>query len=59
MHLLHRLAAEQHELAAKAHRLAAEHIEKSTNDAQIWHAERALKYSVDAFRLATKAQLET
>lgn len=59
MHLLHRLAAEQHELAARAHRLAAEYVEKSVNDAQYWHTERALKYSDDAYELTTTVQPET
>jgi hypothetical protein len=52
---LHRMAAEQHELAARAHRTAAEHNEKGDNEAGNWHAQRALDYSDQAFKLATEA----
>ena len=55
MHEEHRQAAEQHEQAARAHRTAAEHNEKGENDADKWHAERALEYSDHAFKLAKEA----
>ena len=44
--------AELHELAAKAHRTAAEHNEKGEYTAAIYHAERALEYSDEAYKLA-------
>ena len=52
MHEAHRQAAEQHELAARAHRTAAEHNEKGDHEAAKWHAERALEYSNQAYKLA-------
>ena len=52
MHDEHRKAAEQHELAAQAHRTAAEHNEKGDDAGGRWHAERALEYSDNAFKLA-------
>lgn len=55
MHETHRLAAEQHELAAIAHRTAAEHNEKGDYSAAIWHSERALEYSDNAYKLAKDA----
>jgi len=55
MHEAHRQAAEQHELAARAHRTAAEHNEKGEDAEAGWHAERALEYSTNAFRLASEA----
>jgi hypothetical protein len=55
MHDAHRKAAEQHELAASAHRTAAEHNEKGDNEAGKWHAERALEYSDQAYKLAKEA----
>jgi hypothetical protein len=48
-------AAELHELAAKAHRTAAEHNEKGEYTAAIYHAERALDYSDQAYKLAKEA----
>ena len=47
--------AELHELAAKAHRTAAEHNEKGDHTAAIYHAERALEYSDQAYKLAKEA----
>ena len=55
MHEQHTKAAEQHELAAKAHRTAAEHNEKGNETEMSWHAERALEYSDQAYRLAKEA----
>jgi len=55
MHEAHREAAEQHDLAAKAHRTAAEHNEKGDYTAAIWHSERALEYSDQAYKLAKEA----
>ena len=55
MHEAHRKAAEQHELAASAHRTAAEHNEKGDYTAAIYHAERALDYSDQAYKLAKEA----
>ena len=52
MHQAHRKAAEQHELAARSHRTAAEHNEKGDFQAALWHSERALEYSDQAYRLA-------
>jgi len=51
----HRRAAELHELAAVAHRTAAEHNEKGDNEAGSWHAQRALEYSDQAYKLAMEA----
>ena len=51
----HRSAAEQHELAAHAHRNAAEHNEKRDNETGRWHAQRALEYSDQAYKLAKEA----
>jgi hypothetical protein len=55
MHEAHRKAADQHELAARAHRTAAEHNEKGETEAATWHAERALEYSTQAYKLAKEA----
>ena len=55
MHDTHGKAAEQHVLAAHAHRTAAEHNEKGDNQAGSWHPDRALEYSVHAYRLAKEA----
>ena len=55
MHNSHRRAAEQHELAALAHRTAAEHHEKGEGEAGSWHADRALEYSDQAYKLAKEA----
>jgi HEPN domain-containing protein len=55
MHEPKREAAELHELAAKAHRTAAEHNEKGDYAAAIWHAERALEFSDQAYKLAKEA----
>jgi len=55
MHESHRQAAEHHELAAQAHRTAAEHNEKGNLTDAIWHAERALEYSSQAYKLAEEA----
>jgi hypothetical protein len=55
----HQKAAEQHELAAHAHRTAAEHNEKGDNAEGSWHAERALEYSNQAFRLAKEAHTKS
>ncbi len=52
MHETHRQAAEQHELAAHAHRTAAERNEKGNAGDVKWHAERALEYSSNAYKLA-------
>jgi hypothetical protein len=52
---LYRRAAEQHELAAHAHRTAAEHNEKGDNETGNWHAQRALEYSDQAYKLAVEA----
>jgi prepilin-type processing-associated H-X9-DG protein len=59
MHQEHRKAAEQHELAAQSHRTAAEHNEKGNFAAADWHAERALEYSVHAFKLAKEAHTKS
>jgi hypothetical protein len=59
MHDAHRKAAEQHELAASAHRTAAEHNEKGDNEAGKWHAERALEYSKQAYKLAQEAHTKS
>jgi hypothetical protein len=56
MHETHRRAAEQHELAARAHRKAAEHNEKGNEGDVTWHAERALEYSDQAYKLAKESQ---
>jgi hypothetical protein len=55
MHLLHRKAAEQHELAAQFHRTAAEHNEKGDNETGKWHEQRALEYADRAHELAVEA----
>ena len=55
MHDARRKAAEQHELAAHAHRTAAEHSEKGEDAEGIWHSERALEYSSQAYKLAKEA----
>ena len=55
MHDTHLKAAEQHEFAARAHRTAAEHNEKGDNEGGRWHAERALEYSNQAYKLAQEA----
>ena len=55
MHETHREAAEKHELAARAHRTAAEHNEKGDLTTAIWHSERALEYSDQAWKLAKEA----
>jgi hypothetical protein len=59
MHEAHQKAAEQHELAAKAHRTAAEHNEKGDYTAAIWHSERALQYSEQAYILAKEAHTKS
>jgi hypothetical protein len=58
-HDAHRKAAEQHELAAQAHRTAAEHNEKGDNEGGRWHAERALEYSNQAYKLAKEAHAKS
>lgn len=55
MHEEHWQAAEQHERAARAHRTAAEHNEKGEEGPANWHAERALEYSDQAYKLAKEA----
>lgn len=55
----HQKAAEQHELAAQAHRTAAEHNEKGDYTAAVWHSERALEYSQQAYKLAKEAQTKS
>jgi hypothetical protein len=55
MHETHRQAAELHEQAARAHRTAAEHNEKGDNPTGNWHAERALEYADQAYKLAKEA----
>ena len=55
MHESHWEAAEQHKLAARAHRTAAEHNEKGDKTSGDWHAERALEYASQAFKLAKDA----
>ena len=52
---LHRKSAELHELAAHAHRTAAEHNEKGDYTAAVFHSERALEYSDQAYKLAKEA----
>ena len=42
-------------LAAVAHRTAAEHNEKGDNETGNWHAQRALDYSDQAYKLAKEA----
>ncbi len=54
-----RKAAEQHEVAARAHRTAAKHNEKGDYSAAIWHPERALRYSDQAYKLAKEAQTKS
>jgi hypothetical protein len=56
MHESHRQAAEMHEKAAHAHRTAAEHNEKGDYSGAVWHAERALEYSDQAYKLAKEAR---
>jgi hypothetical protein len=56
MHESHRRAAELHELAAHAHRTAAEHNEKGDFSGVVWHAERALEYSDQAYKLAKEVR---
>jgi hypothetical protein len=51
----HRQAAEQHEHAARAHRTAAEHNEKGQHEPGDWHAQRALEFSDNAYKLAKEA----
>lgn len=58
-HQAHRKAAEQHELAAHAHRTAAEHNEKGDLTTAIWHADRALDYSDQAYKLAKEAHTKS
>jgi hypothetical protein len=59
MHETHRKAAEHHELAAQSHRTAAEHNEKGDYTAEMWHLERALKYSDQAYKLAKEAHTKS
>jgi len=59
MHEDHRKAAELHDLAAHAHRTAAEHNEKGEYSAAIWHSERALDYSDQAYKLAKEAHTKS
>jgi hypothetical protein len=59
MHDAHRKAAEQHELAAHAHRTAAEHNEKGEHATATWHADRALDYSNQAYKLAHEAHTKS
>jgi hypothetical protein len=59
MHEGHRKAAEQHDLAAHAHRTAAEHNEKGDSVAEQWHAERALEYADQAYKLAKEAHAKS
>jgi hypothetical protein len=59
MHEAHRKAAEQHALAAKAHRTAAEHNEKGDYTVAVWHSERALEYSNQAYKLAKEAHAKS
>ena len=56
MHEEHRQAAELHELAAHAHRTAAEHNERGDYAAAVYHSQRALEYSDQAYKLAKEAQ---
>jgi len=55
MHEVHRKAAELHGLAAQAHRTAAEHNEKGDFAGAIWHLQRALQYSDQAYKLSKEA----
>ncbi len=59
MHDAHQKTAEHHELAAQAHRSAAEHNEKGDNETGNWHADRALDYSYQAYRLAKEAHTKS
>jgi len=59
MHEAHRKAAEQHELAARAYRTDEEHNEKGDNEGGKWHAERALEYSDQAYKLAKEAHTKS
>jgi HEPN domain-containing protein len=56
MHEEHRQAAQLHDLAARAHRTAAEHNEKGDYPAAVFHSERALEYSDQAYKLAKEAR---
>jgi hypothetical protein len=56
LHETHFKAAELHKLAAQSHRTAAEHNEKGDVTTEVWHSERALEYSNQAYRLAKQAQ---
>jgi hypothetical protein len=56
MHEDHRRAAELHEFAAHAHRTAAEHNERGDRGAAVWHSERALEYSDQAYKLAMEVR---
>jgi len=55
----HRKSAELHELAAQAHRTAAEHNEKGDFIAAVFHSERALEYSDQAYKLAKEAHTKS
>ena len=59
MNVAHRRAAERHDLAAHAHRTAAEHNEKGNYTAAMWHSERALEYSDQAYKLAKEAHTKS
>ncbi len=59
MHEEHRKAAELHALAADAHRTAAEHNEKGDGTAADWHAQRAMEYSDQAYKLAQEAHTKS
>jgi hypothetical protein len=59
MHEAHRRAAELHELAAQAHRTAAEHNGKGDFAPAIWHAERALEYADQAYKLGKEAHTKS
>jgi transposase InsO family protein len=59
MHDAHQKTAEHQELAAQAHRSAAEHNEKGDNKTGNWHADRALDYSYQAYRLAKEAHTKS
>ena len=56
LHETHYNAAELHRLAAQSHRTAAEHNEKGDVTTAVWHSERALEYSSQAYALAKKAR---
>ncbi len=55
VHLLHREAAQQHDLAAQSHRTASEHNEKRDNPTANWHTQRARQNSDRAYELARAA----